>query len=57
MTLIEGASGVIVVDPWSRPRPGVAGLALYRSQRGERAVSGVVFTHSHLDHFGRRAVL
>ena len=28
------------------------GLALYRTHRGERPVTGVVYTHSHADHFG-----
>jgi alkyl sulfatase BDS1-like metallo-beta-lactamase superfamily hydrolase len=27
-------------------------LALYRAHRGERPVTAVIYTHSHLDHFG-----
>ncbi|MEU9200888.1 alkyl sulfatase dimerization domain-containing protein [Streptomyces sp. NPDC048332] len=52
MTLIEGTTGVIVVDPLVSAECAAAGLALYRSQRGERPVTGVIFTHSHIDHFG-----
>ncbi|MET8324847.1 alkyl sulfatase dimerization domain-containing protein [Streptomyces sp. NPDC005181] len=52
MTLIEGDAGVIVVDPLVSAETAAAGLALYREQRGDRPVTGVLFTHSHLDHFG-----
>ncbi|WP_392840613.1 alkyl/aryl-sulfatase [Streptomyces sp. LN500] len=52
MTLIEGDTGVIVVDPLASAETAAAGLALYREQRGDRPVTGALFTHSHLDHFG-----
>ncbi|MFB7758378.1 MBL fold metallo-hydrolase, partial [Streptomyces sp. NPDC056121] len=52
MTLIEGDHGVVVVDPLASAETAAAALDLYRSLRGERPVAAVVFTHSHLDHFG-----
>jgi alkyl sulfatase BDS1-like metallo-beta-lactamase superfamily hydrolase len=52
MTLIEGKTGVIVVDPLVSAETAAAGLALYRRVRGDKPVSGVIFTHAHLDHFG-----
>ena len=52
MTLIEGESGVIVVDPLVSPQCAAAALALYREHRGDRPVSAVLHTHSHIDHFG-----
>ncbi|AUH44564.1 alkyl/aryl-sulfatase [Streptomyces sp. CMB-StM0423] len=52
MTLIEGDHGVLVVDPLISRETAAAALALYRAQRGDRPVTGVVITHSHLDHFG-----
>ncbi|AKH80894.1 alkyl sulfatase [Streptomyces sp. CNQ-509] len=52
MTLIEGDQGVVVVDPLISRETAAAALALYRAQRGDRPVTGVVITHSHLDHFG-----
>ncbi|GAA1459848.1 MBL fold metallo-hydrolase [Nocardiopsis exhalans] len=52
MTLIEGEHGVIVVDPLISAETAAAGLALYREHRGERPVTGLLYTHSHLDHFG-----
>ena len=29
-----------------------AALALYREHRGDRPVTGVIYSHSHVDHFG-----
>jgi alkyl sulfatase BDS1-like metallo-beta-lactamase superfamily hydrolase len=52
MTLIEGESGVIVIDPLISTEVAAAGLALYAQHRGERPVSAVIYTHSHVDHFG-----
>jgi alkyl sulfatase BDS1-like metallo-beta-lactamase superfamily hydrolase len=52
MTLVEGARGVIVIDPLVSTECAAAALALYRKHRGEREVSAVVYTHSHVDHFG-----
>ncbi|MBY8856031.1 MBL fold metallo-hydrolase [Nocardia sp. CA2R105] len=52
MTLIEGDLGVIVIDPLISTETAAAGLELYRQQRGNRPVTGVVYTHSHVDHFG-----
>jgi alkyl sulfatase BDS1-like metallo-beta-lactamase superfamily hydrolase len=52
MTLVEGSSGVIVIDPLISAECAAAGLALYRKNRGDRPVTGVIYTHSHADHFG-----
>ncbi len=52
MTLIEGESGVIVVDTLSTREGAEAALALYRKHRGDRPVSAVIVTHTHVDHWG-----
>ena len=52
MTLIRGETGWIVVDPLTTSAPAKAGLALANQILGERPVTGVIFTHSHADHFG-----
>ena len=52
MTLVEGDAGVIVIDPAVSAEVAAAGLALYRAHRGERPVTAVIYTHSHIDHFG-----
>lgn len=52
MSFIESDSGVIVVDPLISRETAAAALGLYRKHRGDRPVVAVVFTHSHIDHFG-----
>jgi alkyl sulfatase BDS1-like metallo-beta-lactamase superfamily hydrolase len=52
MTLVEGDSGVLVIDPLISVETAAAALALYRRHRGERPVTGLLYTHSHVDHFG-----
>lgn len=52
-TIIEGHKGIIVIDPLTSEETGAAALALYREHRGkERQVKGIIYTHSHVDHFG-----
>lgn len=52
LTLIEGATGWIVVDPLTTSETAAAALAFAQQHLGERPVMAVIFTHSHLDHFG-----
>jgi len=52
MTLVEGREGVVVIDALMSVETAVAALALYREHRGNRPVTGLVYTHSRLDHFG-----
>ena len=52
ITFVEGHTGVLVIDPLISTETAAAALALYRQHRGERPVVGVIYTHSHVDHFG-----
>lgn len=52
MTLIEGHSGVIVVDTLTSIEGARAALDLYYRHRGQRPVAAVIFTHTHTDHWG-----
>lgn len=52
VTFVEGERGVVVIDPLISAEVAAAALALYREHRGERPVTGVIHTHSHVDHFG-----
>ncbi len=52
ITFVEGETGVIVVDPLISVETAAAALALYRGQRGDRPVVAVIYSHSHVDHFG-----
>jgi linear primary-alkylsulfatase len=52
MTIVEGDAGVLVIDPLISTECAAAALALYREHRGDRPVTGLLYTHSHADHFG-----
>jgi linear primary-alkylsulfatase len=52
MTLIEGKTGWIVIDTLTSAETAAAALAFARQHLGDRPVSAIVFTHSHIDHFG-----
>jgi alkyl sulfatase BDS1-like metallo-beta-lactamase superfamily hydrolase len=52
ITFVEGDSGVLVIDPLISIETAAAALALYRAHRGDRPAVGVIYTHSHVDHFG-----
>ncbi|HUB21394.1 MAG TPA: alkyl sulfatase dimerization domain-containing protein [Streptosporangiaceae bacterium] len=52
MSIIEGDTGIIVIDPLISAETAAAALALYRKHRGDRPVVAVIHTHSHIDHFG-----
>ena len=52
MTLIEGKTGWIVVDPLTAPETSSAALAFARQHLGDKPVSAVVLTHAHSDNLG-----
>ncbi|TVR26421.1 MAG: MBL fold metallo-hydrolase [Ilumatobacter sp.] len=52
MSVVEGDTGVIVIDPLISSETAAAAFALYCEHRGERPVKAMIYTHSHADHFG-----
>ena len=52
MSVIQTDSGAIVVDPLVSVEVAAAAWQLYVEQRGERPIVAVIYTHSHIDHFG-----
>ena len=52
MSFIRGDTGWIVVDPLTANETAAAGLKLLREKVADLPVTGVIFTHSHVDHFG-----
>ena len=55
ISFVEGLTGVIIIDPLVSTECAKAALDLYRKHRGERPVKAVIYTHSHIDHFGGAA--
>ncbi|MGB7298216.1 MAG: alkyl sulfatase dimerization domain-containing protein [Burkholderiaceae bacterium] len=52
MTIIEGKTGIIIIDPLMIAQCSQAALKLYYQHRGERPVIAVIYSHSHPDHYG-----
>ncbi|MBN3755601.1 MBL fold metallo-hydrolase [Paraburkholderia sp. Tr-20389] len=52
MTIIEGDTGLIIIDPLSSLETAKASLELYLAHRPAKPVVAVIYSHSHLDHFG-----
>ena len=52
MTIVEGGTGLIVIDPLSSVGAAEEALALYLAHRPRKPVVAVVYTHSHSDHYG-----
>lgn len=52
MTIIEGATGLTIVDPLVSAETAKAGLDLYFQHRPKKPVKAVIYTHSHIDHYG-----
>ncbi len=55
MTIVEGDTGIIVIDPLVSVECAEAALELYFEHRGRRPVRALLYTHSHVDHFGGAA--
>jgi alkyl sulfatase BDS1-like metallo-beta-lactamase superfamily hydrolase len=55
MTIVETDTGIIVIDPLVSTECAAAALALYSEHRGARPVRALLYTHSHVDHFGGAA--
>ncbi len=52
MTLVEGTTGLIVIDTLFTPGAARAALDLYFAHRPRKPVVAVIYSHSHPDHFG-----
>ncbi len=52
MTLISGKTGWIVIDPLVSAETAKAGLDTLHAHIDNRPVTAVIFTHSHIDHYG-----
>jgi alkyl sulfatase BDS1-like metallo-beta-lactamase superfamily hydrolase len=52
ITLVEGKTGWIVIDTLTSRETAAAAMAFARKNLGDKPVSAVIFTHSHIDHFG-----
>ena len=52
MSIIEGKTGFIIVDPLTVRESAAAAMELVKEHVGNKPVIAVIYTHSHADHFG-----
>lgn len=52
MTILEGDTGLILIDPLISTEVARAALELYYEHRPRVPVRAVIYSHSHVDHFG-----
>ena len=52
MTIIEGDDGLIIIDPLTVTETAKAALELYYQNRPRKPVVAVIYSHTHVDHFG-----
>ncbi|MCZ6807598.1 MAG: MBL fold metallo-hydrolase, partial [Deltaproteobacteria bacterium] len=52
MSIIEGDTGWIIVDPLTNKSTSAQALAFAREHLGNKPITAIIFTHSHVDHFG-----
>ncbi|MFV0524874.1 MAG: alkyl/aryl-sulfatase [Acidimicrobiales bacterium] len=52
VTFLAGTRGWVVIDPLTTAETAAACLELANRTLGERPVTAVIYTHSHVDHFG-----
>ena len=52
ITFVEGKKGWIVFDPLISQEVAKAALEFVNQELGERPVTAIIYSHSHLDHFG-----
>ncbi|MFC1397878.1 alkyl/aryl-sulfatase [Acinetobacter lactucae] len=52
MTIIQGKSGWIIVDTLTSKETAQTAIKFARQHLGDQKISAIIFTHSHVDHFG-----
>ncbi|UQZ90196.1 hypothetical protein C4J81_13695 [Deltaproteobacteria bacterium Smac51] len=52
ITFIEGDSGVIAIDPLVTEEAAQNALSTYFEHRPKKPIVAVIYTHSHVDHYG-----
>ena len=52
ISFLEGDEGWVIIDPLTTAQTSAACLELANQHLGERPVTAVIYTHSHVDHFG-----
>ena len=52
LTIIETKKGIVVIDPLTTIETANAAIELYYKERGKKPIIAVIYSHSHIDHYG-----
>ncbi|MGD9988690.1 alkyl/aryl-sulfatase [Pseudonocardia sp.] len=52
LTIVEGPDGLVIVDCTMTVEAAAQGLALFREHVSDEPVVAVIYTHTHIDHYG-----
>lgn len=52
ITFVRGNTGWIVIDVLTTKESAAKAIELFRKHKGNDPITGIIFTHSHVDHFG-----
>ncbi|WP_454041703.1 alkyl/aryl-sulfatase [Cellulosimicrobium sp. Marseille-Q8652] len=52
LTIVEGDDGLVVIDCTTGVEVAQQGLALFREHVADKPVVAVIYTHTHIDHYG-----
>ncbi len=52
LTIVESQNGWIIVDPLTSRETAANAIAFARNHLGDKPIVAVIYTHSHIDHFG-----
>jgi alkyl sulfatase BDS1-like metallo-beta-lactamase superfamily hydrolase len=52
LTIVEGDTGLVVIDCMAGVESAAQGMALFREHVSDKPVAAVIYTHTHIDHYG-----
>ncbi|WP_194925946.1 alkyl/aryl-sulfatase [Catenulispora pinisilvae] len=52
LTVIEGDTGLVVIDCTASVEAATQGMAMIREHVSDKPVAAVIYTHTHVDHYG-----
>lgn len=52
LTIVEGDDGVVIIDCTSSVESARQGLGMFREHVSDKPVIAVIYTHTHIDHYG-----
>ena len=52
LTIVEGDDGLVIIDCTTGVEAAAQGMALFREHVADKPVAAVIYTHTHVDHYG-----